>query len=187
MRATLLSIAGHGWATFVDRPSLPPNGLHSSEKAPPCEVPTIIETSGCWTQGASLPYRRADGLCLQGRTSLKGIQRDPAVSEDIDLSFDRADLGYAGERDPEAGLGRKGRKLIDDLGTMSRPISPNFSLLCRRLCRALGEPDGRMVSVIDPADAQTVNSTTHSFQHRICRNVLHHPRVKLELGPAAIT
>jgi hypothetical protein len=73
----------------------------------------------CWTlkrlfgiQGESSP-----GLVFKGGTSLSkvygAIRR---FSEDIDLSFDRADLGYAGNRNPETASSRKkADKLIGDL------------------------------------------------------------------------
>jgi hypothetical protein len=73
----------------------------------------------CWTlkrlfgmQGEGSP-----GLVFKGGTSLSkvygAIRR---FSEDIDLSFDRADLGYAGDRNPETASSRKkADKLIDDL------------------------------------------------------------------------
>lgn len=73
----------------------------------------------CWTlkrlfgiQGENSP-----GLVFKGGTSLSkvygAIRR---FSEDIDLSFDRTDLGYDGDRDPEAASSRKkADKLIDDL------------------------------------------------------------------------
>ncbi|WP_439923938.1 nucleotidyl transferase AbiEii/AbiGii toxin family protein [Nitrobacter sp. JJSN] len=57
------------------------------------------------------------GLVFKGGTSLsKGYNAIHRFSEDIDLSFDRADLGYDGDRDPEAASSRKkAQKLIDDL------------------------------------------------------------------------
>ncbi len=47
-------------------------------------------------------------------------------SEDIDLSFDRAELGYTGDRDPEKeGISKKqAARLIDDLvGDVERHIA----------------------------------------------------------------
>jgi transcriptional regulator with XRE-family HTH domain len=57
------------------------------------------------------------GLVFKGGTSLsKGYDAIRRFSEDIDLSFDRADLGYGGDRDPEAAPSRKkADKLIHDL------------------------------------------------------------------------
>ena len=68
---------------------------------------TIIEKDFwvCWTLKRlfDLPANRAASLVFKGGTSLSkayGIIR--RFSEDIDLSFDRTDLGYTGNRDPEA-------------------------------------------------------------------------------------
>jgi predicted nucleotidyltransferase component of viral defense system len=58
----------------------------------------------CWTLKRifSLEGEGNPGLVFKGGTSLSkvygAIRR---FSEDIDLSFDRKDLGYGGERDPE--------------------------------------------------------------------------------------
>jgi Nucleotidyl transferase AbiEii toxin, Type IV TA system len=90
----------------------------------------------CWTlkrlfgiQGESSP-----GLVFKGGTSLSkvygAIRR---FSEDIDLSFDRADLGYQGDRDPEAASSRKkADKLVHDLVAdvekhMATVVLPRFT------------------------------------------------------------
>ncbi|MFD1807445.1 nucleotidyl transferase AbiEii/AbiGii toxin family protein [Gemmobacter lanyuensis] len=105
-----------------------------------------------------------DGLLVfKGGTSLsKAYNAIRRFSEDIDLSFDRADLGYAGERDPEKeGLGRKkAEKLIDDLGVdVAAHIAAKLLPAPQSaFVSALGEPsEGEWSLVIDPADAQTVN------------------------------
>jgi hypothetical protein len=75
----------------------------------------------CWTlkrvfglQGQGNP-----GLVFKGGTSLsKAYGAIRRFSEDIDLSFDRKDLGYGGERDPEkvaSASKKKAKKLIDNL------------------------------------------------------------------------
>jgi predicted nucleotidyltransferase component of viral defense system len=75
----------------------------------------------CWTlkrifglQGEGNP-----GLVFKGGTSLsKAYGAIRRFSEDIDLSFDRKDLGYGGERDPEKAAvasKKKAKKLIDNL------------------------------------------------------------------------
>jgi hypothetical protein len=75
----------------------------------------------CWTLKRlfSLQGENSPGLVFKGGTSLsKGYDAIRRFSEDIDLSFDRADLGYEGDRDPEAASSRKkAEKLIDDLVT----------------------------------------------------------------------
>jgi len=73
----------------------------------------------CWTLKRLFGIQGEDspGLVFKGGTSLsKGYDAIRRFSEDIDLSFDRADLGYGGDRDPEAAPSRKkAEKLIDDL------------------------------------------------------------------------
>ncbi|WP_458758595.1 nucleotidyl transferase AbiEii/AbiGii toxin family protein [Afipia sp. TerB] len=73
----------------------------------------------CWTlkrlfgiQGEGSP-----GLVFKGGTSLsKAYAAIRRFSEDIDLSFDRADLGYEGERNPEEAPSRKkADRLIENL------------------------------------------------------------------------
>ncbi len=100
---------------------------------------------------------------FKGGTSLsKAYDAVRRFSEDIDLPFDRADLGYAGERDPEKeGLGRKkAEKLIDDLGVdVAAHIAGRLLPALRAaFVDALGEPtNGEWSLAVDPADTQTVN------------------------------
>ena len=83
--------------------------------------PQIIEKDFwvCWTLrrvfslGGPLP-----GLIFKGGTSLsKAYGLIERFSEDIDLSLDRHDLGFAGERDPANPdlSGNKRKKLLEDL------------------------------------------------------------------------
>lgn len=128
---------------------------------------TIIEKDFwvCWTLRRifALPKGETASLVFKGGTSLsKAYNAIRRFSEDIDLSFDRADLGYAGECDPEReGIGRKkAEKLIDDLSVdVAAHIAARLFPALQGACvSALGEPsEGEWSLVIDPADAQTVN------------------------------
>ena len=74
----------------------------------------------CWTLKRLFELQQADApkLVFKGGTSLsKAYAAIRRFSEDIDLSFDRADLGYEGDRNPESeGLSKKqSAKLIDEL------------------------------------------------------------------------
>ncbi|EKS34471.1 MAG: nucleotidyl transferase AbiEii/AbiGii toxin family protein [Bradyrhizobium sp.] len=73
----------------------------------------------CWTLKRLFGIQGEDspGLVFKGGTSLsKAYGAIRRFSEDIDLSFDRADLGYEGERNPEEASSRKkADRLIDDL------------------------------------------------------------------------
>ena len=155
---------------------------------------TIIEKDFwvCWTLKRlfGLPQNAAASLVFKGGTSLSkafGIIR--RFSEDIDLSFDRADLGYTGDRDPEKeGLSRKkAGRLIDDLvGDVEKHIAHNLLPALRAaIADELGEPQKEEWSLsIDDADAQTLN-----FHYPIALPASEYqgmayitPRVKLELG-----
>lgn len=155
---------------------------------------TIIEKDFwvCWTLRRifALPKGETASLVFKGGTSLsKAYNAIRRFSEDIDLSFDRADLGYAGERDPEKeGLGRKkAEKLIDDLGVdVAAHIAGRLlpALQSAFVC-ALGEPtNGEWSLAVDPTDTQTVKfhyppaftSAEYAGMSYIT------PRVKLELG-----
>ena len=82
---------------------------------------TIIEKDFwvCWTLRRLFePPDEAPTLVFKGGTSLSKVYNAiRRFSEDIGLSFDRADLGYTGDRDPEKeGLtGKKAGQLIKDL------------------------------------------------------------------------
>ena len=186
------------WATFVDKvarlPSTERAALFGESAAMRGIANTIIEKDFwvCWTLRRifALPKGETASLVFKGWTSLsKAYNAIRRFSEDIDLSFDRADLGYAGERDPEkAGLGRKkAEKLIDDLGSdVATHIAGRFlPALQAAFVGALGEPDeGEWSLVIDPADAQTVNfhypTAFSNIEYAGMSYIT--PRVKLELG-----
>ncbi|MGN8113971.1 nucleotidyl transferase AbiEii/AbiGii toxin family protein [Labrys sp. 22185] len=155
---------------------------------------TIIEKDFwvCWTlrRVFGLPKGTTATLVFKGGTSLsKAFGAIRRFSEDIDLSFDRAELGYTGDRDPEKeGLSRKqAAKLIDDLvGDVERHIAEQLLPALRAaIVEQLGEPaKGEWSLEIDAADAQTVN-----FQYPTALPATEYegmayitPRVKLELG-----
>lgn len=155
---------------------------------------TIIEKDFwvCWTlrRVFSLPPGKTASLVFKGGTSLsKAYDAIRRFSEDIDLSFDRAELGYGGERDPEQeGLGKnKTARLIADLvaDVETHVAERLLPALQAEFARHLGDPaDGGWSLEIDPNDAQTVNfqyppafgGTNYAGMSYIT------PRVKLELG-----
>src|SRR6185312_11435099 len=72
---------------------------------------TVIEKDFwvCWTLKRlfEMPKKDAPTLIFKGGTSLsKAFGAIRRFSEDIDLSFDRADLGYTGDRDRRASSSR---------------------------------------------------------------------------------
>ncbi|WP_180900589.1 nucleotidyl transferase AbiEii/AbiGii toxin family protein [Martelella soudanensis] len=155
---------------------------------------TIIEKDFwvCWSLRRlfGLPKGATASLVFKGGTSLsKAFDAIHRFSEDIDLSFDRAELGYTGDRDPEKdGISRKqAARLIEDLvGDVERHIAENLLPALRAaIVEQLGEPtNGEWTLEIDAGDAQTVN-----FHYPTALPVTEYegmayitPRVKLELG-----
>lgn len=154
---------------------------------------TIIEKDFwvCWTLRRifSLPPGEAASLVFKGGTSLsKAYDAIRRFSEDIDLSFDRAELGYSGPRDPEQpGLGKnKAAALIDQLvADVETHIADRLlPALQSEFVRQLGEPAGAWSLTIDPDDAQTVNFRyPPAFAGPEYAGMSYiTPRVKLELG-----
>ena len=155
---------------------------------------TIIEKDFwvCWTLKRLFALQGGEfaSLVFKGGTSLsKAYGAIRRFSEDIDLSFDRAELGYKGDRDPEKeGLSKKkAAQLIEDLvSEVERHISEKLLPALRRaIMDQLGEPEeGEWSLEIDLAEAQTVN-----FHYPAALEAAHYagmayitPRVKLELG-----
>ncbi len=155
---------------------------------------TIIEKDFwvCWSLRRlfGLPKGATASLVFKGGTSLsKAFDAIRRFSEDIDLSFDRAELGYTGDRDPEKdGISKKrAARLIEDLvGDVERHIAEKLLPALRAaIVEQLGEPtNGEWTLEIDAGDAQTVN-----FHYPTALPVTEYegmayitPRVKLELG-----
>lgn len=155
---------------------------------------TIIEKDFwvCWTLKRLFALQKEDAptLIFKGGTSLsKAFGAIRRFSEDIDLSFDRADLGYSGERDPEKeGISKKqAAKLIEDLvSDVEKHIAEKLlPALHAAIARQLGEPaEGEWSLEIDARDRQTVNFhyPTALPQAEYEGMAYITPRVKLELG-----
>ncbi len=155
---------------------------------------TIIEKDFwvCWSLRRlfGLPKGTTASLVFKGGTSLsKAFSAIRRFSEDIDLSFDRAELGYTGDRDPEKeGISKKrASRLIDDLvADVERHIAEKLLPAFRAaILEQLGEPaSGEWSLEIDAGDAQTIN-----FHYPTALSATEYegmayitPRVKLELG-----
>lgn len=155
---------------------------------------TIIEKDFwvCWSLKRlfGLPKGAVATLVFKGGTSLsKGFGAIRRFSEDIDLSFDRTELGYSGDRDPEKeGISRKqANRLIDSLvSDVERHIVEKLlPALHAAIVQQLGRPADRKWSLeIDPADAQTVNfrypTALPASEYEGMAYIT--PRVKFELG-----
>jgi predicted nucleotidyltransferase component of viral defense system len=155
---------------------------------------TIVEKDFwvCWTLKRlfRLQHEDAPTLVFKGGTSLsKAFGAIRRFSEDIDLSFDRADLGYWGERDPEKdGIsGKQAAKLIEDLmSDVEKHIGQKLlPALHAAIAQQLGESAGAKWSLeIDSHDRQTVNFhyPTALSQAEYEGMAYISPRVKLEFG-----
>lgn len=155
---------------------------------------TIIEKDFwvCWTLKRLFGLHEKDAatLVFKGGTSLsKAFGAIRRFSEDIDLSFDRADLGYTGDRDPEKqGISKKqANKLIEALvSDVEQHIAEKLLPALRSaIVDQLGEPTkGEWSLEIDAADAQTVNfhypTALGGAEYESMGYIT--PRVKLELG-----
>jgi len=154
---------------------------------------TIIEKDFwvCWTLRRLFAQPDdAPTLVFKGGTSLsKAYNAIRRFSEDIDLSFDRADLGYTGDRDPEkeGQTGKRAGQLIKDLvrdveAHIAEKLLPS---LRASIVQQLGKPkNGEWSLEIDGADAQTVNfhypTALAAAEYESMGYIT--PRVKLELG-----
>jgi len=155
---------------------------------------TIIEKDFwvCWCLRRlfGLPKGTTATLVFKGGTSLsKGFGAIRRFSEDIDLSFDRTELGYTGDRDPEQNMisRKQAARLIEELIIdVTRHIADQLVPALRAaIVEQLGEPaNGEWSLRIDPKDAQTVN-----FHYPMALPAPEYegmdyitPRVKLELG-----
>ncbi|MCZ7497427.1 nucleotidyl transferase AbiEii/AbiGii toxin family protein (plasmid) [Aminobacter sp. SR38] len=155
---------------------------------------TIVEKDFwvCWTLKRLFGLQKQDAatLVFKGGTSLsKAFGAIRRFSEDIDLSFDRAELGYTGDRDPEKeGISKKqANKLIEALvSDVERHIAEKLLPALRSaIVEQLGEPsEGKWSLEIDANDAQTVNfhypPALASSEYESMAYIT--PRVKLELG-----
>jgi len=113
----------------------------------------------CWSLKRlfTLPDPPA-GLIFKGGTSLsKAFNAIERFSEDVDLSFNRADLGFGGEHDPlHAPSGKKARQWREALTeTCRRVIHEQFlPQLIATFAEAIGEPPGIAWQLqLDPEDA----------------------------------
>jgi hypothetical protein len=155
---------------------------------------TIIEKDFwvCWTLKRlfGLHENGTATLVFKGGTSLsKAFGAIRRFSEDIDLSFDRADLGYTGDRDPEKeGISKKqANKLIGALvSDVEQHIAEKLLPALRSaIVEQLGEPaKGEWSLEVDAADAQTVNfhypTALAGAEYESIGYIT--SRVKLELG-----
>ncbi len=146
----------------------------------------------CWTLKRlfGMQGNNTAALVFKGGTSLsKAFGAIRRFSEDIDLSFDRAALGYSGSRDPTRdGISRKkADQLIEDLmrGVQTHISEKLYPALRTTIEEQLGESSsGNWSLEIDVADAHSVN-----FHYPTALSDAEYggmayitPRVRLEFG-----
>ena len=146
----------------------------------------------CWTLKRLFALKKEDAgtLVFKGGTSLSKVYNAiRRFSEDIDLSFDRADLGYVGDRDPEQERiskkqsGRLIEELMLDVGNhIAGKVLPALRVA---IGAQLGEPDKTGWSIeVDADDPQTVNfhypAALTGQEYQGVAYIT--PRVKLEFG-----
>ncbi|MFV1969141.1 MAG: nucleotidyl transferase AbiEii/AbiGii toxin family protein [Pirellulaceae bacterium] len=125
--------------------------------------PAIVEKDFwvCWT------LRRCFGLddppaslIFKGGTSLSKVYGlIDRFSEDVDLSFNRSDLGFAGEQDPATAPSRKQARLrVEELADVCRSVlSDDFMpKLSEAFSKELGERDWKLELDPDDPDGQTL-------------------------------
>lgn len=146
----------------------------------------------CWTLKRLFALKKEDAgtLVFKGGTSLsKAYGAIRRFSEDIDLSFDRADLGYVGDRDPEQeGISRKqsGRLIEELMLDVGKHITGRtLPALQVAIAAQLGEPKEAGWSLeVDADDPQTVNfrypAALAGQEYQGVAYIT--PRVKLEFG-----
>lgn len=142
----------------------------------------------CWTLKRLFAGEASPGLVFKGGTSLsKSYGVIERFSEDIDLSFDRAALGYGGDRDPDrAGSAKKASKLIDQLvaDVQAHVAGPFLAMLTGVVERELGPAKADWAVTVDPNDPQTINFRyPSSLTRRDYADIAYvNPVVRLELG-----
>lgn len=146
----------------------------------------------CWSlkrifASSSLPYH----FVFKGGTSLsKVFHIIDRFSEDVDLSFDRRELGFDSGRDPErAPSGNKQRALLDKLQAECEVVIRDrfVPILSSDFEAVLGAPEPGISGwglEIDPEDPQTVifNYPRSLASQGIAVSAYISPAVRLELG-----
>jgi hypothetical protein len=126
-------------------------------------APAIIEKDFwvCWSLSRlfAAPSRQP-AMLFKGGTSLSKVYRAiERFSEDVDLSLDRHDLGFTGERDPENATSRKAvRRLVEEVQqSCIRYLADEFVPATIRDFETVLGPVGSGWSLDpDPDDPQTI-------------------------------
>ncbi len=112
----------------------------------------------CWILKAVFELENQPGLIFKGGTSLsKVFGLIDRLSEDVDLAFDRADLGFGGDKDPEQAPSRKkANRLIDELkAACTHHITDKFLPALRKRLQDSLSPGWELRQ--DHSEPQTLN------------------------------
>lgn len=150
--------------------------------------PQIIEKDFwvCWTLRRVFSLEDPlPGLIFKGGTSLsKAYGLIERFSEDIDLSLDRRDLGFAGERDPANPdlSGNKRKKLLEDLSkTASALVQGDLKDQIQAVMQAFLPDEAINLSVTDEDDQTLIFAYPSSLEPSGTAPYVR-PVVRLEFG-----
>jgi hypothetical protein len=155
-------------------------------------LPAVIEKDFwvCWTLKRlfTLPHPTT-GLLFKGGTSLSKVYHAiDRFSEDVDLSFDRHGLGFAGAGDPLELKGKARQRALESLKeTCQRMIREQFlPQILQAFAQALGEAPSKRWNIeaaTDDPDLQTLLFRfPQSLVHGADEPAYISPVVRLELG-----
>lgn len=152
---------------------------------------TIVEKDFwvCWSLNKlfALPSY-GNHLIFKGGTSLsKGYDVIRRFSEDVDLSLDRAQLGFVGDSDPDSPQisGGKRKALLEELQRAS--VACVSGTLLTELETAFNECLDQEFSLeVDPTDAQTLLFTYPSEPAQGVAQVYVQPIVRFEFGARGV-
>lgn len=151
--------------------------------------PAIMEKDFwvCWTlrRVFTLPQSPA-GLIFKGGTSLsKAYGVIERFSEDVDLAFDRTDLGFGGDRDPMAAPTRKKRRqsIADLKRSCIELVAGRFlNLLSEHCALAIGKSSEPWKLAVAEDDPLTLLFTYPRKQDARTMSPYVRPAVRLEFG-----
>jgi len=143
----------------------------------------------CWSLERlfTLPEKPAS-MIFKGGTSLsKVFGAIGRFSEDVDLSLNREDLGFTGDKSPEqASSSNKAKRLIDELSVTCQQVIRETLLpeIERSFATILEESKVPWSVELDPADPQTINFAypVSDESSGTIRDGYVKPIVRLEIG-----
>jgi hypothetical protein len=138
----------------------------------------------CWTLKELFSIDEVkDNLTFKGGTSLSKIYKViDRFSEDIDVSVERAYLGFKDDKDPAKVGSKQAKKLIEELGQACQKFVREdlFDKLNEVIKEKLGTEDWKLEIDEDDNDGQTILFTYPKLTTNVSNYI--RPVVKIELG-----